>query len=267
MSDDKLAPALRSWLQSRDATPPDVTRSVAHVMAHLPQTRQRGRWWPLPTVARGAAVPTRGRGTVTPLAPIPADDGRASIVRGRTQLMFSPAKVTLIGTLVLALGGVWFIAQPIDRQEAAVPAAATAEPSSATGAVHVTGTETVHSNVDIDSEERVGSVRQVRGVHATTDEVASDPRVSGTGTLFANVDLYGMSGPQWGTLRIENDGGAWEGTWRGVKYGGIVDSGSAWLVGSGDYEGLTYYYSFRGGNTDLVLETEGLIYPGEAPAP
>jgi len=38
-------------------------------------------------------------------------------------------------------------------------------------------------------------------------------------------------------------------------------------VGSGDYEGLTYYYTFGGNNSDLVLETEGLIFPGEAPAP
>jgi hypothetical protein len=267
MSDEKLVPALRSWLKSRDVTPPDATRSIAHVMAHLPQTRQRGRWWPLPVLGRDTVLPAAVRRTGTPLAPIPAGNGRTSIVTGRIQLMFSPAKVTLIGALVFALGGVWFIAQPFDRQEATVPAAATAEPSAATGAVHVTGTETVHSNVDVDSQERVGDILKVRGVHAITDEVASDPRVSGSGTLFANVDVYGMDGPQWGTLRIENDGGAWEGTWRGVKYGGIVDSGSAWLVGSGDYEGLTYYYSFGGGNTDLVLETEGLIFPGGAPAP
>lgn len=108
---------------------------------------------------------------------------------------------------------------------------------------------------------------QIRGVHATTDEVASDPRVSGTGTLVGNIDVYGRNGPQWGTFRIENEGGAWDSTWRGVNYGGSLDTGSAWLVGSGDYEGLTYYYTFGGNNSDLVLETEGLIFPGEAPAP
>ena len=136
-----------------------------------------------------------------------------------------------------------------------------------TTAVHVTGTETLHSDITVPPGDVVDGVMQIRGIHATTDEVASDPRVSGTGTIVGNVDVYGMHGPQWGTFRIENEGGAWEGTWRGVIYGGTVDTGTAWLVGSGDYDGLTYYYIFGGNNSDLVLETEGLIFPGEAPAP
>jgi hypothetical protein len=142
-----------------------------------------------------------------------------------------------------------------------------AQEASPTAAVHVTGTETLHSDITVPPGDVVDGVMQIRGIHATTDEVSSDPRVSGTGTIVGNVDVYGMHGPQWGTFRIENEGGAWEGTWRGVIYGGTVDTGTAWLVGSGDYEGLTYYYIFGGNNSDLVLETEGLIFPGEAPAP
>lgn len=136
-----------------------------------------------------------------------------------------------------------------------------------TGAAHVTGTETIHSNVVVDSKDQVGDVMQWRGVHATSDEAASDPRVSGAGTIDGNIDIYGMNGVQWGTFRIENDGGAWEGTYRGAIYGGYLDNGTAWLVGSGDYEGLTYYYAFGGNNTDSVLEVEGFIFPGEAPIP
>jgi len=52
MSDEKMAPVLSSWLKSRDVAPPEATRSAAHVMARLPQTRQRGRWWPLPIFGR-----------------------------------------------------------------------------------------------------------------------------------------------------------------------------------------------------------------------
>jgi hypothetical protein len=155
------------------------------------------------------------------------------------------------GLLCLALGGPPMVAQ-------------SPEP---VGSVHVTGTETLHPDIRFDSQKMVDGVLQIRGVHATSDEVASDPRVSGTGTIVGNTDVYGMDGPQWGTFRIENDGGAWEGTYRGVIYGGSLDSGTAWMVGSGDYEGLTYFYTFGGNNTDLVLETEGLIFPGEAPAP
>ena len=121
-----------------------------------------------------------------------------------------------------------------------MPAAAQEASPEPTGPAHVTGTETIHSNVVVDSKVQVGDVMQWRGVHATSDEAASDPRVSGAGTIDGNIDIYGMNGVQRGTFRIENDGGAWEGTFRGAIYGGYLDNGTAWLVGSGDYEGLTY---------------------------
>ena len=49
--------------------------------------------------------------------------------------------------------------------------------------------------------------------------------------------------------------------------GGRLDSGTAWLVGSGDYEGLTYYYAFGGHNTRLGPGGRGLHLPGAAPTP
>jgi hypothetical protein len=142
-----------------------------------------------------------------------------------------------------------------------------AQEAEPTAAVRVTGTETLHSDITVPPGEMDDGVLRIRGIHATTDEVASDPRVSGSGTIVGNADVIRMHGPQWGTFRIENEGGAWEGTWRGVNHGGSLDTGSAWLVGSGENEGLTYDYSLGGNNSDLVLETEGLIFPGEAPAP
>jgi hypothetical protein len=152
----------------------------------------------------------------------------------------------------LALGGV-----PVAAQEAPEP----------TVGVHISGTETIHLPVEIESQTQVGDVTQMRGVHATATERIDDPRLSGTATIDGNVDVYGHESVQWGTFRIENDGGAWEGPYRGVIYNGTQESATVWLAGSGDYAGLTCYWYMSGDNADLVLEIEGLVFPGEAPAP
>jgi hypothetical protein len=55
----------------------------------------------------------------------PSARGPYGRVTGRTQVMFSPLKVTITAALVVALGGVFLIAQPFDRQEGSVPGAAT----------------------------------------------------------------------------------------------------------------------------------------------
>jgi hypothetical protein len=90
-----------------------------------------------------------------------------------------------------------------------------------------------------------------------------DARVSGTGTITANFDMYGTVGPQWGTYRLENAGGAWEGTWTGALWeGGNATNLAAWLVGSGAYEGWTYYAHVWGTSS---LQVEGVVFPGSPP--
>ena len=46
------------------------------------------------------------------------------------------------------------------------------------------------------------------------DVEATDPRASGAMTVFFNADVDPVTGQgiQWGTVRIENAGGTWEGT-------------------------------------------------------
>ena len=46
--DEQLLQTLGSWLKDTDAAAPDARRLSDRVMARVPQTRQRGRWWPLP---------------------------------------------------------------------------------------------------------------------------------------------------------------------------------------------------------------------------
>lgn len=156
--------------------------------------------------------------------------------------------------LCLALGGL-----PVLGQEAS-PSASPSLPS----AVHVTGTMVV-DDIIMGATALVDGVLQMRGLTATTIDTMDDPRVSGTGAITGNFDSYGDVMTQWGTYRLENADGAWEGNWRGVLWNrGDVTEHTMWLTGSGAYEGLTYYAHVNGSG---VIDIEGLIFPGIAPAP
>jgi len=124
MSDEKLAPVLRSWLKTREVAPPDATQSVAHVMARVPRTRQRGHWWPMPVFGRASVAPPAVSSTALPPTPIPSTHGHTLTITGRTHVMFSPVKVIAAAALAFALGSVALIAQPFDQQGGSVPGAA-----------------------------------------------------------------------------------------------------------------------------------------------
>jgi hypothetical protein len=94
---------------------------------------------------------------------------------------------------------------------------------------------------------------------------SNDPRVAGTGYYTSNQNAWG-TGPsnasmvQWGTIRIENEGGAWEADYLGVYTSETGDVGASLFTGSGEYEGLSYYrWSFETFGTSWY--TKGLIFP------
>ena len=109
--------------------------------------------------------------------------------------------------------------------------------------------------------ERVGDVVQYRDGVVTTADTTNDARVTGTGTYAFSVDAYTVVGLEWGSYRLENAGGTWE----GPCTGGVSDMENVtslitcWLVGSGEYAGYTYYY-FRDGD-----QLQGIIYKGSPP--
>ncbi|OGO55009.1 MAG: hypothetical protein A2V85_10110 [Chloroflexi bacterium RBG_16_72_14] len=117
------------------------------------------------------------------------------------------------------------------------------------------------------TETKVGDVRQMRGGILTIQTTMNDPRVTGSATFSFGVDYYTKAGTEWGTFRLENAGGAWEGTCSGAVWEeGNHAIGACWLVGSAGYEGYTYYrahqwdYAYR-------ADVEGIIFPGAPPAP
>ena len=145
------------------------------------------------------------------------------------------------------------------------PDAPVASPPAA-GAVHVTGTEEFVAITTPATVTTVGNVVQWRDMVVELKDTMSDPRVSGKGTCFCNLDKYPGGAVQFGQYRLENEGGTWEGTFAGMIYsGGIIEDASAWLVGAGGYAGLSYYFHFNGSNG--TYQMDGLIFPGSPPTP
>jgi len=116
------------------------------------------------------------------------------------------------------------------------------------------------------AETVVGDVtRQRDGVVATRASM-NDFRVDGNGTWQFSADLRSGTGPAWGPYQLETTAGAWEGTCTGSLWAdGAGGTRSCWLVGSGDYDGYTYYVSATW--SDKRGDVRGVIYPGSPPAP
>jgi hypothetical protein len=145
-----------------------------------------------------------------------------------------------------------------------------AEAETAPGlAVEVTGTSTLVAEEAAGTATLEDGVARQRGAVLITNEESSDPRVSGRGTITLNVDAFtgpsgdlGASQIRYGTMRIDNDGGSWEGPFAG-RYSNGRFIQTYWLRGDGEYDGLTYVVTV-GGNGPVWV-SEGLIYPGAPP--
>jgi hypothetical protein len=90
----------------------------------------------------------------------------------------------------------------------------------------------------------------MRGLTAVYNDVTDDPRVTGQNTIVANWNFRPApppviwTGPMWGTLHIENNGGAWDGTWTGMRdqNGNSIIKGVA--HGSDQYAGMKGHWTF-----------------------
>ncbi|MFO7532204.1 MAG: hypothetical protein R6W93_07050 [Candidatus Limnocylindrales bacterium] len=108
-------------------------------------------------------------------------------------------------------------------------------------------------------------VTQVRGVVGEQTLTMDDPRLSGAERFVHNEDYYGdVVGPVWGTSLIENDGGAWVGSYRGLM---LADGSATYFgtyVGEDGYEGLSAAcVSTSDGTSGFTGEC--VIYPGAVP--
>jgi hypothetical protein len=133
-----------------------------------------------------------------------------------------------------------------------------------TGPEYVTGTSSLTVTKEA-TQTTVGNVVQYRGQEMTGTGQMSDPRLGGTSFITLDADMYGDIMSEWGTSRIENAKGTWEGTWTGASWNGSATSVTGWLVGGGDYAGWTYYFHIYG--PSMPYMAEGVIFEGSPPAP
>ena len=171
-------------------------------------------------------------------------------------------RLSLIGTVILVvLGPVPTMAQEVSGEDES--AEAPGPVTWVTGSARCPGIDLGESSVDDDG------VRHFRGGEFTCDMQMSDPRVSGTHTSTTwNADVWGESPMdsdlvQWATVRLENEGGAWEGWLSGVA--SLPDPGdiiAIWYEGTGDYAGLSYFEQWTDQDPWTV---QGLIFPGDPP--
>jgi hypothetical protein len=126
-------------------------------------------------------------------------------------------------------------------------------------------------------EGRDSSVVESETLYSSRDGVVtgtaewSDPRASGTFTSTFNVDVDPDTGHgiMWSWIRVENDGGTWEGPLSGMEYEppeGDFYTMDGWLIGDGGYAGYTLYVqvdAFQGGGP--VRTAHGVIFKGQPP--
>ena len=114
--------------------------------------------------------------------------------------------------------------------------------------------------------------------HASAPEgsgtwTASDPRVSGTGTVVDSWEACYLMGAfyptgciYWGTQRIDGPDGSWEGTWSGVDDEVLGRSTYLLLMeGTDAYAGWSFVAQVLGPGTGDPNTFSGLIYEGPLP--
>lgn len=144
-----------------------------------------------------------------------------------------------------------------------MPTSTPVAPADPKAPAFVTGTSVI-SETTGPTRIQDGACERVSGVVVQGTSTTTDPRASGSATFRISGVGCGDVGFEWGTMRVENAGGAWE----GFCSGGIWNNENAsdfscWLTGSAGYEGLTYYsHSTSGGNASVDT---GIILPMPAP--
>jgi hypothetical protein len=267
MTNGQLASKVRAWLKGTDVGPEDVRRSVGMVSGRAEHTRQRGRWWPLPSFRRRAA--SQAARNDMQLSPIPAAIGHTPTVIGRTSSMFSPVKAITAGAFVFAIGGAFLVAQPLEQQGAGVPGAE----AEAIAPTWVTGNVQYAPSCSGPDSEMAGEVRHDWNYECSPQTwTASDPRFTGEVASRWSEDVYrtdnGFVAVNTTVDFLRNDEGGWTCSSSNLYEGsGLfptqLTGKTATCVGQGGYEGLSA----------ILIEDEadaghpfvGLIFDGDFP--
>lgn len=268
MNDDRLLSEIRAWLQDAEVPLPDAEQAGREIRVRISQTRRpRFTLWSLRKGGGARSAPPLIPESEVRPSPVPVTTGHAHIVIGRTQSMFTPARIVAVGLLAFAVGGAMVISQPIRQPAVIAPGAQ----SSAKAAVPVafTGTGSGSTCEIPATTESDGPVAHTRGASCGPTYTFSDPRLDGTVSWLSNDDEYTDGSGlfiQSVALSIENDEGAWRmipilsAKW--PDQGTITDDPARhfFLVGEGAYDGLIAVVD--GFSTNQL---NGFIIDGEFP--
>ena len=166
MNDQQLGALIDSWLKDSDCPPSDVGRSTAQIESRLPQTGQRSRWWPLPSLER-LTVPRAGR--------VPA--GGSS--------MYSAAKFVAAAAIVALFGGFLLTGVLTTQQDDEVlPAAVTESPSPTTTEADALQLVTEEVEPGVERIISDGAGHDLDGTDSTYGHVMDSVVLAADGTLW-----------------------------------------------------------------------------------
>ena len=114
------------------------------------------------------------------------------------------------------------------------------------------------------------NVQQARNGTAECLDTVNDPRMSGKYTATWNMDYWGSPDKQngalvqWGTGKLVNEGGTWNGKATGVYSSDRGDTIVWWWTGADGYAGLAAFELVTGSGPWKI---QGQIFPGSPPDP
>jgi hypothetical protein len=192
MNDERF---LSDWLKDQAPDGSDTRAQADRIMARIPDTPQRRRWWPLGgRPARRTARPVDD----------PSSESR------RTSPMFSPTNAIAGIALAIAAASVFALAVQDQSSEDVVPAAA------------ADAVVPVPLRVELDFSGETSGARETLGNGAAREAgrrteflilESSDPRFEGAVSVIETIDRYeGDVSVGTRAWRVEDETGAWRGT-------------------------------------------------------
>jgi hypothetical protein len=174
-------------------------------------------------------------------------------------------KVLAVGAIVVGL-----LAAPTVWVAAQSEGAATQSPAAFTGRITCGPEVRAGTRETVTLPDGQTTVSQYRGAAWRQSATMTDPRLEGTHYQSWESDTYLPAGADtqpavsWGTQRIENEDGAWQGSW--VEFSADGSGASLWtavLDGEGGYEGLTAIWEATMlADGTCGADVEGMVFAG-----
>jgi hypothetical protein len=193
----------------------------------------------------------------------------------RIRSMFSAAKLVTAGLLVFATGAVLSVAQPLGQPSRMAPGAAEVGEPGPAAYVHGAMVETLCCGDEAETYDSDGNRLTLRGMASSGLVEMDDPRLAGSFTMIGNGDEFPQADTServeigWGEVRIENEDGAWSGTFATTYDSEKINETSLILyelTGEGAYEGLSALLGQTGSISSWPrFPVAGAIFTGPLP--